>query len=147
MLLVQRLTDQLRANAKRLASEHGLSVEFIRDSSRRKEDLVAAKLATRGQAPGLVCLLSAMEGGSTFAPRRTGGHHRGDWIKAVPGFCLHYDFYFLDAELGLRHVRVPTWMPYRLQFNFNGHNWLAHRLRAADIGFTQEDNALSHLED
>jgi len=146
-VLVQPLADALRANAERLASEHDLAIEFIRERSVRKADLVAGKLATRGHAPGLVCILSAMESCSTFAPRRAGGQHRGDWIKAVPGYCLHYYFYFIDAELGLMHVRVPTWMPYRLQFNFNGHHWLATRLRAAGLNFTQEENAFSHIQD
>src|SRR5205823_14527197 len=41
------------------------------------------------------------------------------------GKCLHYYFYFIDEELGLGYVRVPTWLPCRLQVYFNGHSWLA----------------------
>ncbi len=29
--------------------------------------------------------------------------------------CLHYYFYFVDEELGPCHVRVPTWLPCRMQ--------------------------------
>jgi len=39
--------------------------------------------------------------------------------------CLHYYFYFINEELGLCYLRVPTWCPFRLQFYFNGHNRLA----------------------
>jgi hypothetical protein len=38
-------------------------------------------------------------------------------------------------------VRVPTWLPCRLQIYFNGHNWLAARLRKQKIDFTLLDNA------
>jgi hypothetical protein len=31
------------------------------------------------------------------------------------GLSLHYYFYFVDEELGFCHVRVPTWLPCRLQ--------------------------------
>ena len=41
----------------------------------------------------------------------------------------NYYFYFIDEELGLTYVRVPTWLPCRLQIYFNGHNWLAAQLR------------------
>jgi hypothetical protein len=29
------------------------------------------------------------------------------------------NFYFLDAELGLCYLRVPTWCPFRLKFYSN----------------------------
>lgn len=46
----------------------------------------------------------------------------------LDGKCLHYYFYFIDEELGLCYVRVPTWCSFRLQFYCNGHNWLARQL-------------------
>ena len=30
------------------------------------------------------------------------------------GKCLHYYFYFIDPQLGLCYLRVPTWCPFRL---------------------------------
>src|SRR5688572_27599406 len=55
------LSAQVRANADALAKQHGLTIEFVADRKVRKEDLVQARLAGRGPAPGLVCILSAME--------------------------------------------------------------------------------------
>jgi hypothetical protein len=49
------------------------------------------------------------------------------FLKPDDGKCLHYYFYFVDEELGLCYVRVPTWLPCHLQICFNGHNWLAAR--------------------
>jgi hypothetical protein len=55
-------------NAERLASEAGIEIEFIRKRNLRKEDWVKEALARRGEQPGLVCILSAMEPGSTYEP-------------------------------------------------------------------------------
>ena len=30
-------------------------------------------------------------------------------MRPATGKCLHYYFYFIDAELGLIYLRVPTW--------------------------------------
>ena len=56
------------------------------------------------------------------------------FLRPDRGQCLHYYFYFIDAELGLIYLRVPTWCPFRLQFYCNGHSWLARQLAAAGIG-------------
>ena len=91
-------------------------------------------LAKWGEHAGLVCIFSAMEPCSTYKP-----WHNKETGKAylVPddGKCLHYYFYFIDPELGLSYVRVPTWLPCRLQICFNGHNWLAGQLRKLDIDY------------
>jgi hypothetical protein len=63
------------------------------------------------------------------------------------GKCLHYYFYFVDRELGLCHVRVPTWLPCRLQICCNGHNWLAGQLRKLGIAYRMADNAFTHISD
>ena len=67
-------------------------------------------------------------------------------MRADSGKCLHYYFYFIDAELGLVYLRVPTWAPFRLQFYCNGHSWLARQLTAKGIGFTAADNAFTRID-
>jgi len=62
-------------------------------------------------------------------------------LKACDGKCLHYYFYFIEKELGLCYLRVPTWAPFRLQFYFNGHNWLARQLDNKGFDFNLVDNA------
>ncbi len=53
-------------------------------------------------------------------------HHT--YLKPNSSKCLHYYFYFIDDQLGLCYVRVPTGCPFRLRIYFNGHNWLANQL-------------------
>ena len=44
-------------------------------------------------------------------------------------------------------MRVPTWLPCRLQVYFNGHSWLANLLRQRNIGFRLIDNAFVEIAD
>jgi hypothetical protein len=138
--------DQLRENAERLAAANGIQIEFIRKRNVRKEDLVKAALAKRGERLGLVCIFSAMEPCSTYKPwhdKQTGK----TYLRPDDGKCLHYYFYFIDDELGLCYVRVPTWLPCRLQIYFNGHNWLAAKLRKQGIEYKLVDNAFIEIAD
>lgn len=61
--------------------------------------------------------------------------------------CLHYYFYIIDETLGLCYRRVPTWVPFRLQFYCNGHNWLASELNRNDIKYPLMDNAFNVISD
>jgi hypothetical protein len=44
-------------------------------------------------------------------------------------------------------LRVPTWVPFRLQFYCNGHNWLANELGKEGIAFRQLDNTFIEIAD
>jgi len=103
-------------------------------------------LATRGDHPGLVHVISAMEACPTYKPWHSKETHR-TFLRTATGKCLHYYVYFIDADLGLIYLRVPTWCPFRLQFYCNGHSWLARQLTAAGIGFTLADNAFVGIDD
>jgi len=140
------LRDQIRENAERLANEHGVQIEFVSSSKVRKESLVKEVLDRRGDHPGLVHILSAMESCPSYRPWHDKNTHK-TFLKFRTGSCLHYYFYFVDPELGLCYIRVPTWCPFRLQIYFNGHNVLARRLDQAGIAYRLIDNAFVDVED
>ena len=54
------LRDRVRERAAELAAGAGISIEHIANSHIRKEDVVAKVLATRGDHPGLVHVISAV---------------------------------------------------------------------------------------
>ena len=117
------LRDDLRQNAEQIAKESGLEIEFLRQSSLRKDELVQAVLKERGEHPGLVHILSAMEACGSYEPwhdKKTGR----TFLRYKEAKCLHYYFYFIHELFGLCYLRVPTWAPFRLQFYCNGQNWL-----------------------
>jgi hypothetical protein len=140
------LRDQVRSHAERVAGEAGVSIQFIAKTHIRKEAVVAEVLAQRGEQPGLVAVLSAMEGCHAYRPwhDKTSGK---TFLKPDSGKCLHYYFYFIDEVLGRCHLRVPTWAPFRLQFYFNGHSGLARRLEQRGIAHRLLDNAFTDIAD
>jgi predicted transcriptional regulator len=138
--------DTIRANAERLAKENGVEIEFIRKAGVRKESIISEKIQKRGDHPGIVHIISAMEACNTYKPwhdKSTGK----TFLKPDQSKCLHYYFYFIDPQVGLGYVRVPTWCPFRLQVYINGHNLLASELKLAGIDYTMIDNAFDSIQD
>ncbi len=141
------LRDAIRANAERLAEANQIEIEFIRKQETfRKEERVQTILQQRGTQPGLVHIFSAMERCQSYRPWHDKGQQK-TYLQLSQGKCLHYYFYFVDAELGLCYLRVPTWCPFRLQFYCNGHNRLALQLQQAGIIYEQLDNAFGRIAD
>lgn len=140
------LRDEIRKHAELLAQEAGLEIDFIRKNNFRKEQRIKEIIESRGDHPGLVHIFSAMEPCTSFRPwhnKQTGE----TYLRYRSAKCLHYYFYFIDKDLGLCYLRVPTWAPFKLQFYFNGHNLLASKLKANGIGYQMGDNAFITIED
>jgi hypothetical protein len=140
------LRNAIRDNAESLARQAGVEIEFLRKASIRKEARIKEVLDERGDHPGLVHILSAMEACPSYRPWHDKQSHK-TFLKPSSGKCLHYYFYFVDEELGLCYLRVPTWCPFRLQLYFNGHNWLARQLDKAGIAYKLLDNAFTEVDD
>ena len=104
------------------------------------------QLKDRGDHPGLVHVLSAMEACDAYEPWHDKPSHQ-TFLRHTSGKCLHYYFYWMDETLGLIYLRVPTWSPFRLQFYCNGHSWLAHSLTTAGIDYAMADNAFIRIDD
>jgi len=140
------LREGVRERAAALAAEAGVTIEHVGKPHIRKEDVVARVLEQRGDHPGLVHVISAMEACNAYKPWHDKRTHK-TFIRRDSGKCLHYYFYFQDAKFGLVYLCVPTWAPFRLQFYCNGHSWLARKLTAKGIGYTMADNAFVHIDD
>jgi len=140
------LTAAIKANAEESAAANGLQIDYVRKKNFRKEDKVKAVLRERGTHPGLVWIFSALEPCTTYQPWHDKKSGR-TYLRPDDGKCLHYYFYFIDEELGLCYVRVPTWCPFRLQFYCNGHNWLARQLDGKKISYALMDNAFVRIDD
>ena len=140
------LRDRIRARAQDVCAAAGIEVEHVSKNHIRKEELVQRVLAQRGDAPGLVHVLSAMEACPSYRPWHDKNSGK-TYLRGDTGKCLHYYFYFIDDVLGLCYLRVPTWAPFSLQFYCNGHSALAQSLKREGIGFAQADNAFLRIDD
>ena len=98
------LRERIRARAQEISMQAGVTIEHINKPHIRKEDVVAKVLAARGDHPGLVHVISAMEACESYKP----WHEKASgktYLKPDAGKCLHYYFYFIDEDLG----PPPAW--------------------------------------
>jgi hypothetical protein len=128
------LRDQYREYVNEFASSNNVPIKSLTSYKISKKDIVQLYVENRGTHPGLVCILSVVEGCPTFIPRYNNTKKR-PYLHYKPGRCLHYYFYFIDEVLGLCYLRVPTYAPFGVQFYCNGHNILANKLEKAGIGY------------
>ena len=135
----QRVVD----HAEALAKEAGRPYEFLPYRT-RKDEHVRKILRREPITEGLVCVLRCMEHSPSFAFRA--GKGRPCFVPARPNGLVFY-FYFLDPDMGLIHVRVPTRFPFSIQVALNGHDHLAQQMRQRGIGFVQHDNVFTELAD
>jgi hypothetical protein len=63
-----KLRDRVRDRAASLAAEAGVAIEHIAKSHLRKESVVARVLERRGDHPGLMHIISAMEACDAYQP-------------------------------------------------------------------------------
>jgi len=118
---------RIRENTERVAEREGLKIEYVRKKDFRKESRVQQVLKGRGHQVGLVHIFGAMEACGSYRPWHDKASGK-TYLKPDSSKCMTYYFYFVEEQLGLCYLRVPTGCPFRLQFYFNGHGWLAHRL-------------------
>ncbi len=83
--------DRVRDRAAALASEAGRTIEHVAKSHVRKEEVVARVLAQRGDHPGLVHVISAMEACDSYRPWHDKASGK-TFVRPHPGRqCLHPD--------------------------------------------------------
>ena len=120
----QPLTEQVRANAQRIADEHGIEIEFIRKlRAFRKDDRIQEIIEKTGKSEGLIHIFSAMEQCNTYRPwhDKTTGK---TFLKFDQSKCLHYYFYFplqieLDAGEEPYRKTVSDWLDMQIR-NLDG---------------------------
>src|SRR5436305_13116784 len=143
LAFAEQQSELLVTSAKNFAARHGAPYVYLQ-GRHRKEDLVRQQIRDRRLSDGLVCVLCCQETCRTVKLRYGDGRPRLVFTRR-PQRVLYY--YFLDPQFGLRHVRVQTWFPFTTQVYVNGHDWLARQLHAAGVGFVQQDNAFTQLDD
>jgi hypothetical protein len=143
---VQRVSNRLKTHAIAVATEAGRPYEYVASPQVRKEDRARAIADRDGITEGLVCVLACVEPCHSFTIRRDRDAKR---LRLVSGErkCLHLYFYFQDADFGLMHVRLQTWLPLTIQVCINGRAWLARQLTRAAVTFTQVDNCFTAIAD
>jgi hypothetical protein len=140
---VQKLSDQLVRHAQEQAQQAGAPYQYLQ-GKHSKEKLIDQIACQQGHRDGLVAVLCCQETCRTVKLRYGQGKPRLSFAPR-PQRVLYY--YFLDPEFGRMHIRIQTWFPFTIQIYVNGHEWLSRQLTRRKLGFVQEDNAFTQLDD
>jgi hypothetical protein len=147
---VEGVSLQIKQHAEQLASETGRPFRYLEACMTAKngqsKEALAQQLASDDQVKeGLIGVFSTLEPCSTFTVR---GNHESHKLEVVrrQSKCLHYYFYYLDAELGFIHIRLQSWFPFQVQVYVNGRECLARYLDQHGIGYERYDNTFTRID-
>ena len=142
---VEKLSAQLKQQAKDIAAQAQRPHEHLESSSESKEEK-AREIMERDQiTEGLVCVLTCVENCHTFSVKKDKASKLLKLMRQ-PRKCLHVYYYFVDREFGLMHVRLQTWIPFPVQVCLNGRDWLARQMDREGIGYEQRDNCFARID-
>jgi hypothetical protein len=110
----------------------------------RKDEWAQNIIRDQGISHGLVGILCTQETCHSFA--LVPGCNRPQFVSRPRQQRVLY-YYFLDSQFGLIHVRLQTWLPFTVQVYVNGHEWLAQQMVQKKLGFVQQHNAFTQLDD
>jgi hypothetical protein len=139
---IQQQSQVLVEHAQAMAAQEGAPFHRL-EGARCKEQFIQDAIRQRGLSEGLVAVLQVMETCRTVKLIYGQGRPRLVFARR-PQRVLYY--YFLDPDFGLIHLRLQTWFPFTVQVYVNGHDWLARQLAQRQIGFVQNDNAFTQLD-
>jgi hypothetical protein len=142
----QDSTARLRRAIEDNAHALGRPVVYVPSTNTAKEDLARDIAQRDGIGSGLIAVLTCVEPCLSFAARGNRTTKLLD-LRLERMKCLHYYCYFLDAEVGLVHARLQSWLPFTVQICLNGREWLAQQLDRAGVAYRRHANALVAVAD
>lgn len=140
---LQNQSEQLVSHAKQAAESAGRPYLYLQ-GKHRKEKLIQDLIRKDKLSEGLVAVLCCQETCRTVKLK---------YARQRPELCFAYRpqrvlyYYRLDPNFGLMYIRLQTWFPYTVQVYVNGHDWLARQMAQRKLGFCQQDNAFTQLDD
>jgi hypothetical protein len=143
---VQGLSAQLKAQAEKFAADAGRPFLYLHSPQASKEDRARELMEQDQITEGLICVLSCVEPCQTWTVYRNRESQRLE-LRSQQRQCLYLYFYFADREFGLMHVRLQTWVPFTIQVCLNGREYLARQMARAGMGYQQEGNCFTRIDD
>ncbi len=148
---VNKTTEELKADIKKLAQDAGRRYVYLDSVVKKakgmsKEELARSIAAEDGITEGLICVLSTLEAYSSFAVRKNPRTRKLE-ITRENRKCLHFYFYYFDAEFGFMHIRLQSWFPFTVQVYINGREWLGRQLERHGIQVQRYENSFLQIDD
>lgn len=141
----ERISERVKAHAKRYAEQEGRPYRYIRSPKASKEQIARQIQELDQIKEGLVCVLACVEPCQSFSLRKD-RQRKHLVLEQAFRQCLFLYFYYVDREFGWMHVRLQTWLPLGIQVCLNGREYLARRMDRAGIGYEQRDNCFVRID-
>jgi len=148
---VEGISQQIKQHAEQLALQAGRPFRYLEASMTAKngqsKEALAQEIAAENKLKeGLICVFYTLEPCSTFTVH---GNRQTQKLEVVRrgSKCLHFYFYYLDAELGFMHIRLQSWFPFQIQVYVNGRECLSRNLDQQGIAYERYDNTFTHIDD
>jgi len=143
---VERTSLQVREASEQVARRLDRPVQYLPSSAVNKY-AAAEKIAQQDQVKeGLVCVFSCVEPCLSYKVQSDRATKTISLQKASRK-CVHLYHYWRHKDFGLMHARLQTWFPFTLEVCFNGRSWLARQMDQRGLGYVQQDNCFTWLED
>lgn len=148
---VAKTTDELKAEVKNMAQQANRPYIYLdkvvtKAKGQSKEELARSIAARDAVTQGLICIFSTLEACSSFGVRKNPQTHKLE-IERQRRKCLHFYFYYFDAEFGLMHIRLQSWFPFTIQVYVNGREWLGRQLERLSIPAQRYENSFLSIAD
>ena len=143
---VERTCIQVRQASEEAARRLDRPVLYLRSSGTDKYKQ-AVEIARQDRVKeGLVCVFSCVEPCMAYEvrPDRATKTIR---LQMTHRKCVHLYHYWMDPDFGLMHARLQTWFPFTMEICFNGRSWLARQMDKRGLGYKQQENCFTWLED
>lgn len=147
---VTQTTEELKTAVKGMAQQAGRPYIYLESATTKKkgqskEEFACSIAARDGIVEGLICILATLEACRSFGVHKNAQSQQLE-IKAERRKCLHFYFYYYDAEFGLMHVRLQSWFPFTVQIYINGREWLDRQLQQQGICAQRYENAFLQID-
>jgi hypothetical protein len=142
-IVAPQYSDRLVTHAQNWARQ-AKRTYLYRTGDFRKDEWAQSIVREQGIVEGLIGVLCTLETCPSFA--LIPGPQRPQFVSRSRQQRVLY-YYFLDSQFGLIHVRLQTWLPFTIQVYVNGHEWLAQQMVQKKLGFVQQHNAFTQLDD
>ena len=143
---VERTCLQVRQTSEQVARQLDRPVQYLCSSAIDKQ-AEAEKIARQDRIKeGLVCVFSCVEPCRAYRvqPDRAAKQLT---LRMALRKCVHLYHYWMDKDFGLMHARLQSWFPFTLEVCLNGRSWLARQMDKQGLGYPQQENCFTWLED
>jgi hypothetical protein len=142
----ETLSKKVAAESAARAEREGRPVQYLASSATDKGQLALDMARRDGITEGLIGIFTCVEPCLGYSVYRNRDRKRLD-LQIRQRKCLHHYHYLLHPQFGFCHVRLQTWVPFRVQVCLNGREWLGRQLQAEDIGYVKRQNSFVWIAD